>query len=535
MEIIQDELVQHQNKKEINKLIKNVNGILNDFKKLKASIDDCNQSNKEIDEIKLDVESNIRLLESMLNSNDVDELNELVTDSYENYSYLSSNFKKSLDKDKIINLNIELMEYVPKMDELRISLNESSFKDSVKRELNLEIDSLLLLLDNSQNFDDVEKLSNALNNIKNSYKSISIRLNVRDSADVTEAEESYWSIVETVKAKETNEINYYRSELKFLLSQFDELYKKVPDIESNSVFNDFRDRIKYNIDLIDSSLRLRKIEKLKDKLEQITDNYNSIDSDLNSELENIGKKELSAEFRSELKVYLSKYEALEKKVPKGVNTFDEIRLEINSNIDVIKSSLKFRKIEKLKISLDNAKENYFYLNEKLNDELKNFDSNNNINNLKSELKVYLNKFNELHDKISNMDEKNRNLLQIDKKIELKIDVLKSSHRLRKAEKLQSLLSDVTVCYENIIQEIDVELTKIEYNNHVKELKIQLNDYIPKFSVLKEKISSVTVNTSEIKYLCDEIDKNINVLKSSSRLKKIDKLEIRLKNAKIEAL
>lgn len=85
----------------------------------------------------------------------------------------------------------------------------------------------------------------------------------------------------------------------------------------------------------------------------------------------------------------------------------------------------------------------------------------------------------------------------------------------------------TIYFYNEVQkinEINEEKTK------VKNLKIQLKEFIPKFISLDEKIAELNVNNSELKSISNDIKSNIEILKSSSKLRRTDKLENRLLNA-----
>lgn len=85
----------------------------------------------------------------------------------------------------------------------------------------------------------------------------------------------------------------------------------------------------------------------------------------------------------------------------------------------------------------------------------------------------------------------------------------------------------TIYFYNEVQKIN-EIN--DEKSKVKNLKIQLKEFIPKFISLDEKIAELNVNNSELKSISDDIKSNIEILKSSSKLRRIDKLENRLLNA-----
>ena len=80
-----------------------------------------------------------------------------------------------------------------------------------------------------------------------------------------------------------------------------------------------------------------------------------------------------------------------------------------------------------------------------------------------------------------------------------------------------------------------EFEKIKETNRKKaeskKLKVQIKDFIPKFIELDEKIVETNIDSYEMSFIRQEIKSNIEFLKSSSRLRRIDKLENRLSEAK----
>jgi len=86
----------------------------------------------------------------------------------------------------------------------------------------------------------------------------------------------------------------------------------------------------------------------------------------------------------------------------------------------------------------------------------------------------------------------------------------------------------TVYFYGKVQEINEANKKKDMG---KNLKVQLKEFIHKFRNLDKRIVDTNVKSTELNDIRIEIEHNITILKESSKLRRIDKLESRLLNAK----
>ena len=186
---------------------------------------------------------------------------------------------------------------------------------------------------------------------------------------------------------------------------------------------------------------------------------------------------------------------------------------------------------------DQGKANYsentiYFYNEIQKIKNKEFEKNK-AKKLRVQIKEFIPKFTELENKINQVNVKSNNLISIGEEINYNLNILKGAYRFRKVEKLENILSNATGVYADLNKRINEELISIheKEKNRIKELRVQIKEFILKFTELDNKIVEIDHENNALNSVRKEIKQVIDILNSEYHSNKIDNLKKNLSYAR----
>jgi len=256
--------------------------------------------------------------------------------------------------------------------------------------------------------------------------------------------------------------------------------------------------------------------------------YEEVQKIKDKEIENTHAKEL----RSQIKEFIPKFTELKNKIGHfnvKSNNLILIEEEINSNLDILNRANRFRRVDKLENILSNANSNYAELNKRLNNEidLEN-EKINRIEELRVQIKEIMHKFDQLDNKIGEIDGGSEALYSIRKEIRSVIVVLNSEYYSNNIDVLKDNLSYARRSYFKLDKAMNKEAVNIE--KKVKALKVEINELIHKFMEFDDKIEDSNLKSYKLHVFKKEIRRNINLLKYGYDSKNVYNLNNDLSNA-----